>query len=108
MRTLHSSIAASAIVQLQHSLKYSDNNEAKGMSMASYAHSVTHGTVEQLLTRAARFLDGTADRYARYCVYRTTLDELRSLSDRDLADLGMHRAGLKAIAAEAAERYSAS
>lgn len=83
------------------------NNEAKGMSMASYANTRTQGTVEQVLTRAARFFDDASVRYARYRVYRTTLEELQALSDRDLADLGMNRAGLKGIAEEAAERYSA-
>ena len=35
-------------------------------------------------------------------VYRTTLNELTELSDRDLADLGLHRADLRRVAREAA------
>lgn len=43
-----------------------------------------------------------AERMARYRVYRETQAELEGLSDRDLADLGLSRAGIKAIALEAA------
>ena len=40
---------------------------------------------------------------ARYRkAYRTTLAELESMSDRELADFGMHRSDLPAIAREAA------
>jgi uncharacterized protein YjiS (DUF1127 family) len=55
----------------------------------------------------ARALGYAAQRYARYQAYTQTLNELRALSDRDLADLGMHRSGLKAIAAEAAAQKTA-
>ncbi|WP_460274861.1 DUF1127 domain-containing protein [Celeribacter sp. ULVN23_4] len=43
-----------------------------------------------------------AERFARYRVYRETMLELSSLEDRDLADLGMSRATLRAVAYEAA------
>ncbi|SFJ19097.1 DUF1127 domain-containing protein [Celeribacter neptunius] len=43
-----------------------------------------------------------AERVARYRVYRETTLELSGLSDRDLADLGLSRASIKAIAYEAA------
>ncbi|PYF08708.1 uncharacterized protein DUF1127 [Rhodobacter viridis] len=39
---------------------------------------------------------------ARRKVYRQTLAELRSLSNRELSDLGMHRSMLTRIALEAA------
>lgn len=39
---------------------------------------------------------------ARHRVYRRTLDELRQLSDRELADLGISRASIGDIAREAA------
>ncbi|PTV97087.1 uncharacterized protein DUF1127 [Rhodobacter aestuarii] len=39
---------------------------------------------------------------ARRKVYRQTLSELRSLSERELNDLGMHRSMLTRIALEAA------
>lgn len=43
-----------------------------------------------------------AERFARYRTYRTTLNELAQLTDRELADMGMHRADIRTIAHEAA------
>lgn len=40
----------------------------------------------------------------RRAIYRQTMAELDRLSDRDLADLGLHRTALPAIAREAAAR----
>ena len=45
-----------------------------------------------------------AGRLARHRLYRTTRDELGALSDRDLADLGLHRAMIDAVAREAARK----
>lgn len=44
------------------------------------------------------FIGGLSQRFARYRTFRRTLDELESLSDRELADLGMHRASIRGIA----------
>lgn len=41
-------------------------------------------------------------RLASYRTYRRTLDELSQLSDRDLADMGMHRSTIGDVAREAA------
>lgn len=43
-----------------------------------------------------------AERFGKYRLYRTTLNELASLSDRDLMDLGLHRGMIDAVAREAA------
>ncbi|AVW91540.1 DUF1127 domain-containing protein [Celeribacter baekdonensis] len=43
-----------------------------------------------------------AERFARYKVYRETVLELSGLTDRDLADMGMSRASINAVAYEAA------
>ncbi len=43
-----------------------------------------------------------ADRVAKYQLYRTTMSELASLSDRDLSDLGLHRSMIRDVATEAA------
>lgn len=42
------------------------------------------------------------DRFARYALYRRTLNELKQLDDRDLADLGISRADIEHLAREAA------
>ncbi|MCK0093935.1 DUF1127 domain-containing protein [Yoonia sp. F2084L] len=52
--------------------------------------------------RFAAFRADMADRAAKRKTYRTTLAELEVLSSRDLADLGITRSAIKAIAYEAA------
>lgn len=49
--------------------------------------------------KAARdLIGGLSQRFARYRTYRRTLDELESMSDRELADIGLHRSQLRGIA----------
>ena len=40
--------------------------------------------------------------HAKWRTYHRTLNELSALSDRDLADLGLDRSGIRAVAHEAA------
>ncbi|ETD87725.1 DUF1127 domain-containing protein [Rhodobacter capsulatus] len=53
-------------------------------------------------TGFSNFLASIREALARRKVYRQTLAELRSLSNRELNDLGMHRSMLTRIALEAA------
>lgn len=46
--------------------------------------------------------EALATRAAQYRTFRTTLSELEGLTDRDLADLGVHRADIRGIARDAA------
>ncbi|MBD3678573.1 MAG: DUF1127 domain-containing protein [Rhodobacteraceae bacterium] len=55
-----------------------------------------------LRDRIAAVLKDLAERRERYNVYRTTVRELSSLSNRELADLGMHYSQIKRIAYDAA------
>ena len=48
------------------------------------------------------FLARLSDQRRRYRVYRQTIGELNALNDRDLADLGINRSMIEAIATEAA------
>ena len=64
-------------------------------------------TVERTLNTVARFFEAAAQRRATQRVYRTTLQELDVLSNRELADLGMHRSELKRVAWEAAHKQGA-
>ena len=46
--------------------------------------------------------DSLTQSYQRYRKYRDTLNELNNLGDRELADLGIHRADCRMIARQAA------
>lgn len=46
----------------------------------------------------AGFLSGLKARIARYSTYRRTINELSALSTAELADLGMNRSQIRAIA----------
>lgn len=50
----------------------------------------------------AGLVGGLTERLERYKTYRRTLDELHSLNDRELSDLGLSRTMLRAIAYKAA------
>lgn len=42
------------------------------------------------------------DRYREWRLYRQTVEELRVCTDRDLADMGMHRSDIRSVARQAA------
>ena len=54
-----------------------------------------------LADRFAAFAANVSAAYAQRKLYRATFHELEALSDRDLADLGIHRSMIKSIALEA-------
>lgn len=64
--------------------------------------------METTLNRAAGLastaspFEALRTRYRQYQTYRQTIRELSSLSDRGLADLGLNRSMIKALAREAA------
>ena len=49
-------------------------------------------------------LANLAQRLVQYRAYRSTVNELVMLTDRELADLGIHRADIRDIAQDAAVR----
>ena len=51
---------------------------------------------------ATGFFASLADKFRRYTLYRNTLRELDSLSDRDLLDLGLSRSMVETVAHDAA------
>ncbi|MEM8803320.1 MAG: DUF1127 domain-containing protein [Pseudomonadota bacterium] len=52
--------------------------------------------------KANGFFGRIIENIARYRVYRTTLDELTNLSERELRDLGISRSEVRGIAYRAA------
>lgn len=53
-------------------------------------------------SRIGGFFNGVSARFAQYRTYRKTLEELESLTDRELSDLGISRHSVRAIAYRAA------
>ena len=62
----------------------------------------TRGLGAALADRAAAIITSLREANEKRRIYRTTLHELRVLSDRELADLGIHRSAIAGIAHEAA------
>lgn len=52
--------------------------------------------------RIARIAAELANHFVQYRTYRRTLTELESLTDSDLADLGLARSSLREVASKAA------
>lgn len=63
---------------------------------------ISQGSNAQSGARASSFFDAIAERVRRYRTYRQTLAELEALSDRELADLGLHHSMIRACAYSAA------
>ncbi|MEM9523233.1 MAG: DUF1127 domain-containing protein [Pseudomonadota bacterium] len=54
-----------------------------------------------LLGRPSAIVSETRAAYTRWRLYRQTLSELRSLSNRELTDLGLNRSMLRSVAVDA-------
>ncbi len=73
--------------------------------MAYAVNTTTYGFPERVLAGAALLLQTAAARYARYRIYRASVAELRALSARDLADIGLNKSMIKSVALEAADKH---
>ena len=62
----------------------------------------TYTSSAPAICRTAAPIESLRTRIRQYRVYRRTMSELSGLSDRALADLGLSRAMIKAVAREAA------
>ena len=129
MRSLHSSIEQTAVVQSQHDPIFGldgatdrpvapangigatkrsqepgpipgSEQQEKSRAMAYMTDTRAHGaTVSERISQLRGYVAG---RLAQRRVFRTTLNELQALNDRELADLGIARGNIPAIAREAA------
>ena len=64
--------------------------------------SLPRGTEFGIAGQSMALVNALRDKWRRHGVYRETIRELTSLTVRDLADLGIHRSQIQAIAMEAA------
>jgi uncharacterized protein YjiS (DUF1127 family) len=76
-------------------------HQTKEVIMAHITDIRVHGP--SLRDRLANLRDALAHRAAKRKAYRQTFDELSRVSDRDLADMGIHRSMIPAIAQQAAD-----
>ena len=67
--------------------------------MAYLNTTTAHSTI---FARLADTVEAAATRYKQYRLFRATFNELNALSNRELADLGLHRSELGRIATESA------
>ena len=69
------------------------------MAYTTYGNATrTAGLRDRLTAR----IDAARADYAKWRTYRTTVNELSALSNRDLADLGLSRSMISSVAHEAA------
>jgi uncharacterized protein YjiS (DUF1127 family) len=73
--------------------------------MAYYTQTRTYGLIERSLDGLSRFFKALSVHYARARIYRTSLNELNALSNREITDLGLDRAAFPALARDAAMSY---
>ena len=106
MHFLHGSIAQEFIVHSQHYPKYGTNSGAEASietaartTKMAFASDIQNSA--RTLVRPGFFAD-LQERFARYRLYSQTVNELSALSGRDLADLGICRAQIRARAYEVA------
>jgi uncharacterized protein YjiS (DUF1127 family) len=75
----------------------------------SFAHITQHdagntrSAFGALFSRIGAVFHDVQDMIGRYRVFRQTYDELSALSDRQLADLGLHRSMITRIAMDASQ-----
>jgi len=72
----------------------------KEKTMAYYSN--THVSRSGFIARSQAIFGAVSDYMNRRRIYRTTLIELNSLSNRDLADMGINRSMIKSLAMSAA------
>jgi uncharacterized protein YjiS (DUF1127 family) len=111
MHLLHSSIEPFAIVHLQqkHNCRQQETRhlppnrrKRKTTTMAFITDNRT--ATATLADRASALIANMSEVLATRKLYRTTYNELHALTNRELADLGIHRSSIKAIALGATKK----
>ncbi|WP_354002143.1 DUF1127 domain-containing protein [Pseudogemmobacter humi] len=105
MRMLHGSIAEASVVQPQKETHVSDNKKGHTRPAGKTEHMAYVNTSRAVMARpslAADILAALRGALARRRLYVQTVNELNSLSERDLSDLGLNRSMISEVAREAA------
>lgn len=107
MQMLHGSNSVLIIVRAQHPIKlgstaHSGAKDFRRLKMAYINIDLARGTGNGIIAQFRQFAEAFTTRMIQHRVYRTTVTELNSLSDRELDDLNIGRGEIHRIAAEAA------
>jgi uncharacterized protein YjiS (DUF1127 family) len=104
MQLLHSSIASVGYcASAAFDYLWINETQTRQAIMAYYNDIAKRDDlIARALGATARILNTAAERRAQRRIFHSTLVELTALSDRELADLGMHRSELNRIAWESA------
>lgn len=103
MHFLHSGIDVLSIVQLQQmpQIQLNETTSTEVVKMA-FAANITSARGNGISGFAAQVVASVKDALARRRLYNETYNELQTLSNRELADLGINRSMIRSIALEAA------
>lgn len=107
MPNLHSCVAASPIVQAQHMAHVTSNRHKdvpliqKDVTLMAYTNTTSAAGLG-LMARLANVVKSTKEALNRRRIYNQTVSELRTLSTRELNDLGIARSMITRVALEAA------
>ncbi|MDF1873126.1 MAG: DUF1127 domain-containing protein [Vannielia sp.] len=108
---MHSRIAALGVFAGAAFTYLEVNNEARtdlttgnALGTATMAYTTAHSSAAHagIIGRIEAFIEARREGMAKRHVFRKTLNELHALNSRDLADLGICRSQIRAIAYEAA------
>lgn len=107
-------LLAQGIVQMQHSIIFTLKLGGHGAAaeqkegLRTMAVTTDFSAAKSVESSGfSAFLEDLKLRFARHRVYRRTVSELSALSNRELADLGLHRSMIRRVAMQAAQDYMA-
>jgi uncharacterized protein YjiS (DUF1127 family) len=80
-----------------------NNDQVTYMAVATQQNALKSAPATGLTS----MIEAVRTRFVRHRVYRQTVNELSSLTNRELADLGLHRSMIRRLAMQAAEEYVA-
>ena len=92
------------IFSLKQTPEHIGNTRLDGYEMAVATHTAALNSAPA--KGLTSLVENGKTRFVRYRMYRQTVNELSALSNRELADLGLHRSMIRRVAMQAAEDFT--